>query len=129
MDYDYLVVATGAHIDFDAIPGVGPHGGYSTSICTLEHSLGAQEKWREFLSDPGPVIIGASQGASCFGAAYEFLFSADYALRKAGLRAKAPITYVTSEPFVGHFGMGGVGRSEEMTRRFLKRQVVSPGFW
>ncbi|MHB1654557.1 MAG: NAD(P)/FAD-dependent oxidoreductase, partial [Desulfitobacteriaceae bacterium] len=35
LSYDYLVIATGAHLDFEAIPGLGPEKGYTHSIMTL----------------------------------------------------------------------------------------------
>jgi sulfide:quinone oxidoreductase len=35
-------------------------------------------------------------------------------LRKKKLRKKVPITYVTSEPYIGHLGLGGVGDSKGM---------------
>ncbi len=33
----------------------------------------------------------------------------------------APVTFVTAEPFLGHFGLGGVGSSPEMVGRFFDR--------
>src|SRR5918995_1268492 len=53
--------------------------------------------WRRFLDDPGPVVVGATQEAGCFGAAYEFLFNLSYQLKKAGLRKRVPLTYVLAE--------------------------------
>jgi sulfide:quinone oxidoreductase len=69
--FDYLVIATGPHVDFAAVEGLGPHGGYTQSVCTADHAVDAGKAWQQFLQDPGPVIVGATEGASCFGAAYE----------------------------------------------------------
>ncbi len=118
--YDYLMVATGPHVDFASVPGLGPHGGYTQSICTAEHAMAAGAAWREFLRDPGPILVGASQGAACFGAAYEFVFNLEYALRKAGVREKAQVTYVTAEPFAGHFGIGGLTHAQKLTEWFFR---------
>jgi sulfide:quinone oxidoreductase len=118
--YDYLLIATGPYVDFSVVPGLGPHGGYTQSICTVEHALQAGAAWREFLREPGPVVIGATQHASCFGAAYEFVFNLEYALRKAGMRDKVPITFVTAEPFAGHFGIGGLKHAQGMTEWFFR---------
>ncbi len=118
--YDYLLIATGPHVQFDIVPGVGPHGGYTESICTAEHALQAREAWQRFLQDPGPVIVGATQGSSCYGAAYEFIFNLEYALRRAKLRDRVTITYVTSEPFLGHFGIGGLKHAQGMTEWFFR---------
>lgn len=124
LNYDYLLVAPGAHPEFEAVPGLGPHGGYTASVCTADHALHAQAAWKKFLANPGPVIVGATQGASCYGAAYEFVFNLEYALRKAGLRNRVPITYVTSEPFPGHFGIGGLGKGKAMTEWFFRHTKI-----
>ena len=105
--YDYLVIATGAYLDFDAIPGLGPEKGYTQSIMTLEHAVKTNQAWRKYLEKGGPIVIGSTQGVSCFGPAYEFMFGVEHALRKLGLREKASLTFVTSEPYVSHFGLGG----------------------
>lgn len=65
----------------------------------------------ELLADPGPIVVGAAAGASCFGPAYEFAAILDTDLRRRKLRDKVPMTFVTSEPYVGHMGLGGVGDS------------------
>jgi sulfide:quinone oxidoreductase len=83
----------------------------------------AQKFWaeyQEFLKDPGPMVIGAMPGASCFGPAYEFTFIVDADLRKRKLRHKVPITFVTSEPYIGHMGLGGVGDSKSMLESELR---------
>jgi sulfide:quinone oxidoreductase len=68
--------------------------------------------------------MGAAPGASCFGAEYELTFNLDLALRKAGVRDRAPVTFVTSEPFVGHFGMGGLGDSKALAEAFFNRREI-----
>ncbi|MDZ7644582.1 MAG: FAD-dependent oxidoreductase [Woeseiaceae bacterium] len=112
LDYDYLVITTGPKLAFDEVPGLGPDGGYTQSICTLAHAERAWAAYQRFLENPGPVVIGAAQGASCFGPAYEFALTLDADLRKRKLRNKVPITYVSSEPYIGHMGLGGVGDSK-----------------
>jgi len=114
LNYDYLVIATGPKLSFDEVAGAGPHGGYTQSICTVDHAEKAWGAYQEFIKDPGPVIIGAMPGASCFGPAYEFTFIVNKDLRKRKIRNKVPITYITSEPYIGHLGLGGVGDSKGM---------------
>lgn len=121
--YDYLVIATGYRNDFDVVPGLGP-GGNAQTITTLEDALDAQLAWRRFLDDPGDVVIGATQSAGCFGAAYEFLFNTSYQLKKAGLKKQVKLTYVTSEPFLGHFGIGGLPHGEDLLGMFLKKEKI-----
>ena len=72
----------------------------------------AWESYQEFLENPGPIIVGAAAGASCFGPAYEFAMILDADLRKRKLRDRVPMTFVTSEPYIGHMGLGGVGDSK-----------------
>jgi len=121
--YDYLVIATGYQNKFDAVPGLGPDGNAYT-ITTLEDAVHAREGWKRFLDDPGDIVIGATQSAGCFGAAYEFLFNTSYQLKKAGLKKDVKLTYVTSEPFLGHFGIGGLPHGEELLGMFLKKERI-----
>jgi sulfide:quinone oxidoreductase len=114
LNYDYLVITTGPKLSFDEVPGSGPNGGYTHSICSVDHAEKTWKAYQEFLKEPGPVIIGAMPGASCFGPAYEFTFIMNTDLRKKKKRNKVPITYVTSEPYIGHLGLGGVGDSKGM---------------
>lgn len=111
LDYDYLVIATGPKLAFDEVPGAGP-AGYTHSICTTEHAEKAWLDYQKLLAEPGPVVIGAMAGASCFGPAYEFAFIMDADMRRRKIRHKVPITFVTSEPYIGHLGLGGVGNSQ-----------------
>ncbi|NUP88054.1 MAG: FAD-dependent oxidoreductase [Burkholderiaceae bacterium] len=120
MDYDYLVITTGPKLSFDEVPGAGPHGGLTHSVCTVDHAEQFRAEYEAFLKDPGPMVIGAMPGASCFGPAYEFAFIVDADLRKRKLRHKVPITFVTSEPYIGHLGLGGVGDSKSMLESELR---------
>lgn len=118
--YDYLLIATGVDIRFDAVDGVGPHGGYTHSVCTPPHAEEAKKAFEELVKNPGPVVIGATQGASCLGAGYEFLFNLEKALRMRGVRNKVDITWITPEPFLGHFGIDGIVGSYTLIKSFLK---------
>ncbi|MCC6207122.1 MAG: NAD(P)/FAD-dependent oxidoreductase [Gammaproteobacteria bacterium] len=121
--YDYLIIATGPKLAFDEIPGVGPEG-HTQSVCTVDHAEKAYDAYQSFLDNPGPAVIGAVQGASCFGPAYEFAFIVDADLRKRKLRDKVPMTYVTSEPYIGHLGLGGVGDSKGMLESEMRNHHI-----
>ncbi|QGM97171.1 NAD(P)/FAD-dependent oxidoreductase [Methylocystis parvus] len=114
VSYDYLVIATGPRLAFQEIPGLGPHGGHTQSICTLQHAEIASKAWEDFCKDPGPIVIGAAPAVSCFGPAYEFAMIVSTDLRRRGIRHKVPMTFVTSEPYIGHLGLGGVGDTKGM---------------
>lgn len=124
LDYDYLVITTGPRLAFDDIPGLGPHGGHTHSVCTTEHAASAWDAYERFLENPGPVVVGAAQGASCFGPAYEFAMILDTDLRRRKLRDQVPITFVTAEPYVGHMGLGGVGDSKGLLERQLRDRHI-----
>jgi len=124
LDYDYLVLCTGPRLAFDEVPGLGPHGGHTQSVCTTPHALEAWDAYQAFLKDPGPIIIGAAASASCFGPAYEFAMILDADLRKRRLRDKVPMTYVTSEPYIGHMGLGGVGDSKGLLESELRQRHI-----
>ncbi len=108
LNYDYLVIATGPDLAFDEIEGLGPQG-FTQSVCHVDHAEAAKTAFEALVANPGPVIIGAVQGASCFGPAYEFALILETALRRAKVRDRVPMTFVTSEPYVGHLGLDGVG--------------------
>ena len=123
VDYDYLVIATGPRLAFEEVPGSGPEG-FTSSICTTEHSVTAMAAYDKLVENPGPVVIGAMPFASCFGPAYEFAFILDCALRKKKMRNKVPMTFVTSEPYIGHLGLGGVGDSKGMLESDLRANNI-----
>jgi sulfide:quinone oxidoreductase len=126
LQYDYLVITTGPKLSFSEVPGAGPvthgGGGFTHSICSVDHAQAFFADYQKFLENPGPVIIGAMPGASCFGPAYEFAFILDTDLRKRKLRNKVPITYITSEPYIGHLGLGGVGDSKSMLESEMRNR-------
>jgi sulfide:quinone oxidoreductase len=123
-DYDYLVIATGYRNNFAPVPGLGP-GGNAYTITTLDDAIRAGEGWRRFLQAPGDIVVGAAQGAGCFGAAYEYLFNVSHQLRKAGLKRQVRLTYVSAEPFLGHFGIGGLPHGEALLSMFLKKERIT----
>jgi sulfide:quinone oxidoreductase len=124
LGYDYLVIATGPWLAFDEVEGLGPITGHTQSVCTVDHAEQAFEAYRRFLDDPGPIVVGAVQGASCFGPAYEYAFILDTDLRRRKLRYKVPMTFVTSEPYVGHMGLGGVGDSRGMLEAEMRQRHI-----
>lgn len=111
--YDYLINATGPKLKFEATPGLGPEG-YTASVCTADHAVEAAELLKEKIQAlktgvPQTFVIGTGHGtATCQGAAFEYLFNVEYELRDAGVRDKAHLVYLTNEPALGDFGMGGM---------------------
>ncbi|MBI5598258.1 MAG: FAD-dependent oxidoreductase [Deltaproteobacteria bacterium] len=122
--YDYLVIATGPKLAFDEVEGLGPDEN-TVSVCTVDHAEAAYAAYMKFLADPGPVVIGAAQGASCLGPAYEFAFILDTDLRKRGLRKRVPMTFITPEPYIGHMGLAGIGDSKGLIEHEFRQRHIN----
>ncbi len=121
--YDFLVIATGPRLAFDEVPGLGPEG-YTSSVCHVDHAEVAARDWDKFMENPGPIVIGAVQGASCYGPAYEYLMIIETELRKRKIRDKVPMTFVTAEPYIGHLGLGGVGDTKGLLESALRDKSI-----
>jgi sulfide:quinone oxidoreductase len=68
--------------------------------------------------------VGAAQGASCFGPAYEFAFILETELRKRKIRDRVPMTYVTPEPYIGHLGLDGVGDTKSLLESQMRERHI-----
>jgi sulfide:quinone oxidoreductase len=123
LSYDFLIIATGAELVWDSVPGLGPKR-FTHSIFTPHDAEATYAAFQQFLNAPGPAVIGAVPGASCMGAGYEYLFNFDHYARKQGVRDRVPITWVTPEPTLGHFGIGGIRGGELMLKAFLRWQGI-----
>ncbi len=120
--YDYLVIATGTQVDVNRVDGFREN---ATTIVNPDAAVKSGEAWRKFLDNPGDIVVGATQGANCFGAAYEYLFNVSYQLRKAGIKKQVKLTYVTSEPYLGHFGIDGMPTGSAMVNMFFKKEHIT----
>ncbi len=123
LDYDYLVITTGPKLAFEEVEGLGPEG-FTHSVCTVDHAERAYTDYEKFVQEPGPVVVGAAAGASCFGPAYEYALIVDADLRKRQMRDRVPMTFVTPEPYIGHLGLGGVEDSKGLLESELRRREI-----
>ncbi len=121
--YDYLVIATGPDLAFDEIAGLGPQG-FTQSVCQTGHASAAADAFDAFCLDPKPIVVGAAQGASCYGPAYEFALILDTELRRRKIRDKVPMTFVTAEPYIGHLGLDGVGDTKGLLESELRNRHI-----
>ncbi|MBD3731678.1 MAG: NAD(P)/FAD-dependent oxidoreductase [Sphingopyxis sp.] len=123
VDYDYLVIATGPKLAFDEIEGFGPEAN-TVSICTTDHAAAAAKAFDRFCENPCPIVVGAAQGASCYGPAYEFALILDTELRRRKIRDRVPMTFVTAEPYIGHLGLDGVGDTKGLLESELRDRHI-----
>jgi sulfide:quinone oxidoreductase len=121
--YDYLVIATGPDLAFDEVEGLGP-AGFTQSICRTDHADHAADAFDKFCENPGPIVVGAAQGASCYGPAYEFALILDTELKRRKIRDRVPMTYVTPEPYIGHLGLDGVGDTKTLLESELRNRHI-----
>lgn len=70
------------------------------------------------------VVLGGGLGASCFGPAYEYALIMDTDLSKRGIRDRVPMTFVTSEPYIGHLGLDGVGDTKGLLESTLRNKHI-----
>ncbi|PID98447.1 MAG: sulfide:quinone reductase [Actinomycetales bacterium] len=111
--YDYLINATGPKLKFEATPGLGPDG-HTVSVCSAEHAVEAAaslqsviEKLKQGVKQT--LVVGMGHGTcTCQGAAFEYVFNVEQELQKAGVRDLATLVFLTNEPTLGDFGMGGM---------------------
>jgi sulfide:quinone oxidoreductase len=112
--YDYLINATGPKLNFGATEGLGPDHGHTVSVCTASHAIEANKKLQATIDamrkgQNRTIVIGTGHGmCTCQGAAFEYIYNVDHALRDAGVRDKARIIWISNEYELGDFGMGGV---------------------
>ena len=123
IEYDYLVIATGPDLAFDEIPGFGP-GGHTQSICWTDHASAARDRFEQLCANPGPILVGAVQGASCYGPAYEMAMILDTELKRRKIRHKVPMTFVTPEPYIGHLGLDGVGDTKSLLESEMRDRHI-----
>ena len=113
-EYDYLVIATGPKLNFEGTKGLGPKNGNTYSICTLDHAVTSRDKYLEIVErmkkgEKQKIVIGTGHpGATCQGAALEYITNIHKDLVKKGIRHKAEMTYFSNERALGDFGVRGI---------------------
>jgi sulfide:quinone oxidoreductase len=125
--YDILLIASGAELDYAAVPGLGPHTGHTESTFTVEEAVRSRDALARVIeAETGRIIIGAAAGASCIGPAYEIAMMIDTVLRRAKKRHRFKLSFVTPEPFIGHFGVGGIGMAPRMIQDEFADRHIDP---
>ena len=113
VDYDYLIIATGPKLGFEATPGLGPETGYTNSICTPPHATSTAKNYWELIKrlekgDKAKIVVGMGHGmCTCQGAAFEYISIVHNDLKDRGLRDQVELTWVSNEPKAGDFGIDG----------------------
>ena len=124
IEYDYLVIATG--------PEARIRGSSRARSGWRLYAVNLQDRpcryvfldFEELVANPGPVVVGAAPGASCFGPAYEYIFILDTELKKRKIRDKVPMHFVTPEPYIGHLGLDGVGDTKSLLESEFRNRHI-----
>jgi sulfide:quinone oxidoreductase len=134
--YDYLINATGPKLNFTATPGLGPDGN-SLSVCTFGHAEKTAQAVaaavdRMSRGEKLTFVVGTGHGmCTCEGAAFEYAFNLDHELRRAGVRDRARLVFLTNEAELGDFGVDGMilshGGYEIPSRIFAESLFVERG--
>ncbi|GAB4253184.1 MAG: FAD-dependent oxidoreductase [Thermoleophilia bacterium] len=125
LPWDRLVLATGADLDWSNVPGSDPAEGLIHTCFTVEQSVRAGEEVERFLArESGRAVVGSNPGASCSGPAYELIMMLESELRRRRKRHRFDLQFLTPEPFLGHFGVNGIGNlSRLMEDEFRSRHL------
>jgi sulfide:quinone oxidoreductase len=121
VEYDYLVIATGPRLNWEGTPGLGPMNGHTLSICWLKSAVECRNEYIECVErmESGQkvkFVIGVGHPRStCQGAAFEYLMNIHRDLVKRGLRDKAELLWLSNEPALGDFGVGGLHLKKKKT--------------
>jgi sulfide:quinone oxidoreductase len=140
LDYDYLVIATGPKLDFAATEGLGPHGGYTYSICTLDHATQARDAYLASVEkmeqgENQTLVIGTGHPlATCQGAAFEYITNIHKDLVRRKVRDRAELVWLSNEQAIGDFGVRGVRvkrkgelvTSEDFISALFKEYDITP---
>ena len=111
--YDYLINATGPKLNYEGTPGLGPHNGFTNSVCSLPHAVESAEAYLELIKrmekgEKQKIVIGTGHpGATCQGAAFEYISNIHKDLVKRKIRDKAELLWLSNEPALGDFGVRG----------------------
>jgi len=99
LDYDYLLIATGADIHPEETPGMAEHewGKSVHTFYSMDASLALAEKMRTWKG--GRMLVNVVENPiKCPVAPLEFLMLADWYFQKRGMRDRVELVYATPLP-------------------------------
>jgi sulfide:quinone oxidoreductase len=119
LDYDYLIIATGADIHPEETPGLGEHewGKSIHTFYSMPGALALAEKLRTW--EGGRLVVNVVENPiKCPVAPLEFLMLADAYFHERGMRDKVELIYAT--PLPGAF-------TKPVASRLLGEMLVKKG--
>lgn len=134
--YDFLVVATGLHLDYAQIEGMDLAAIGSNGLASVYASAqAAQASWSAidaFRRTGGDAVMTLPGGAlKCAGAPLKMTFMVDDRLRRAGTRERSRVLFHTALPTDTVFGVAAVNdnvlarwKKLDIQTRFLSKLVA-----
>ncbi len=120
--YDYLVVAAGIQIDWDAIPGLAQAVGKpDTGVCS-NYSYGTVEStWQNLQAFKGGTAIFTQPNTpiKCGGAPQKIMYLADDHFRRSGVRDKSNVIFASASG-----GIFSVPRYANSLNRVIARRGI-----
>lgn len=122
-EYDYLVIATGAGMKVEEIPGLKEH---AYSIWTPEDMLRLRSAYQKLLEELNHgerkrIVFLVPPNNKCSGPLYEIVFMTDTWLRRHGVRDRADMVWTTVErSYIQAFGPR---LNEVVELEFEKRRI------
>jgi sulfide:quinone oxidoreductase len=114
VDYDYLIISTGPRLNYQGTPGLGPITGHTESVCWLDHAVECRNSYLECVErmrrgERLRIVVGAGHPQTgCHGAAFEYLTNIHNDLVRRKVRDRAELLWLSNEPALGDFGLGGI---------------------
>jgi sulfide:quinone oxidoreductase len=122
--YDFLVVAPGIQIDWDAVPGLAKSVG-KDSVCSIYSFETVDRTWDLIRNFKGGTAIFTfpSTPIKCPGAAQKIMYLADDYWRKTGVRNRSQIVFASAAPSIY-----GVERYAKTLRKVVERKAIETHF-
>ncbi|WP_194201933.1 NAD(P)/FAD-dependent oxidoreductase [Glycomyces albidus] len=125
LDYDYLVLATGAAMRPERVPGLAEHAHLVGALNQMRELGRTLRRVREAAVDGSPqhVLFLVPPDSQCPGPVYELAFMLETWLRRSRVRDRVCLTFATSEErYLESFG---TGLHPVIEAEFTERGIIS----
>lgn len=122
--YDYLVVAAGIQMNWDAIPGLKESIG-KNGVCSNFDFQYADKTWQflKAFKEGNAIFTFPDTETKCGGAPQKIMWLAEHYFQQHRLRDKANVIFATPKP-----GIFGVPHYAEVLTRLAKERNIIPRF-
>jgi sulfide:quinone oxidoreductase len=121
LTYDFLVVAAGLKLDWDRVKGLGEAIG-KDGVCSNYSYDYVDTTWANIRAFAGgtAVFTHPATGIKCGGAPQKIMYLADDFFRKAGVRDKTRVVFMSGQPAIFHVPYYVPGLEKVVTRKGIE---------